>query len=95
MAIAAISRRRKLLNDDVLVSLADSSWEILDLSGSEVTDSGLMKVAETCKFLRAVDIRCINFNFANQVSATSLLITMRLGSYIAHLQYYQIHRAEA
>ncbi|KAG8658195.1 hypothetical protein MANES_03G129700v8 [Manihot esculenta] len=55
MAIAAISRRRKLLNDDVIVSLADSSWEILDLSGSEVTDSGLMKVAETCKFLRAVD----------------------------------------
>lgn len=95
MAIAAISRRRKLLNDDVIVSLADSSWEILDLSGSEVTDSGLMKVAETCKFLRAVDTRYINFNFANQVSATSLLITMRLGSYIAHLQYYQIHRTEA
>ncbi|XP_020534549.1 uncharacterized protein LOC105632964 isoform X2 [Jatropha curcas] len=57
MAIAAISRRRKLLNDDVIISLADSSWEILDLSGSDVTDSGLMKVAELCKFLRAVDIR--------------------------------------
>ncbi|KAJ9182658.1 hypothetical protein P3X46_006627 [Hevea brasiliensis] len=59
MAIAGISRRRKLLNDDVIVSLADSSWEILDLSGSDVTDSGLMKVAEICKFLQAVDIsRC-------------------------------------
>ncbi|XP_050220568.1 uncharacterized protein LOC126670785 [Mercurialis annua] len=61
MAIAAISRRRKLLNDDVIIALADTSWEILDLSGSDVTDSGLMKLAEICKFIRAVDIsRCYN-----------------------------------
>uniref|UniRef100_A0A2P2JST6 RNI-like superfamily protein n=1 Tax=Rhizophora mucronata TaxID=61149 RepID=A0A2P2JST6_RHIMU len=57
MAIAAIAKRRKLLNDEVIISLADSSWEILDISGSDVTDSGLAKVAESCKFLRAVDIR--------------------------------------
>ncbi|KDP39135.1 hypothetical protein JCGZ_00892 [Jatropha curcas] len=68
MAIAAISRRRKLLNDDVIISLADSSWEILDLSGSDVTDSGLMKVAELCKFLRAVDISRCNKITADGVS---------------------------
>ncbi|MBA0580318.1 hypothetical protein Gorai_022543 [Gossypium raimondii] len=55
--LAAIARRRKLLNDDVIVSLADSSWEILDLSGSDVSNFGLAKVAEMCKSLRAVDIR--------------------------------------
>eukprot|EP00257_Ricinus_communis_P028059 XP_025015473.1 uncharacterized protein LOC8279854 [Ricinus communis] len=65
MALAAISRRRKLLTDDVIISLADSSWEILDLSGSDVTDSGLMNIAEICKFLRAVDIsRCHNITAA-------------------------------
>ncbi|XP_065862390.1 uncharacterized protein [Euphorbia lathyris] len=65
MAIAAISRRRKLLNDDVIISLADTSWEILDVSGSDVSDSGLLKVAETCNFLRAVDIsRCSNITAA-------------------------------
>ncbi|MBA0705614.1 hypothetical protein Golax_017797 [Gossypium laxum] len=55
--LAAIARRRKLLNDDVIISLADSSWEILDLSGSDVSNFGLAKVAEMCKSLRAVDIR--------------------------------------
>ncbi|KAA3467473.1 protein AMN1-like protein [Gossypium australe] len=54
--LAAIARRRKLLNDDVIISLADSSWEILDLSGSDVSNFGLAKVAEMCKSIRAVDI---------------------------------------
>ncbi|KAA8526981.1 hypothetical protein F0562_008790 [Nyssa sinensis] len=59
MAMAAIARRRKLLNDEVIIALAESSWEILDLSGSDVSDFGLSKVAEICKFVRAVDIsRC-------------------------------------
>ena len=62
IAMVAIARRRKLLNDEVIVSLADSSWEILDLSGSDVSDIGLAKVAEICKFLRAVDIRCEIFS---------------------------------
>ena len=57
MAMAAIARRRKLLNDNVIIALAESSWEILDLSGSDVSDFGLSKVAEMCKFIRAVDIR--------------------------------------
>lgn len=57
MAIAAIAKRRKMLYDEVIVSLADSSWEILDISGSQVTDSGLIQAAKICKFLRAVDIR--------------------------------------
>lgn len=59
MAIAAIARRRKLLNDDVIVALAESSWEILDLSDSEVSDIGLSKVIKICRNVRAVDIsRC-------------------------------------
>ncbi|KAF8391550.1 hypothetical protein HHK36_023856 [Tetracentron sinense] len=59
MAMLAIARRRKLLNDEVLISLAESSWEILDISGSDVSDSGLAKVAEICQSLQAVDIsRC-------------------------------------
>ncbi|KAA8515508.1 hypothetical protein F0562_018881 [Nyssa sinensis] len=59
MALAAIARRKKLLNDDFLVLLAGSSWEILDVSGSDVSDFGLEKVAKICKSLRAVDIsRC-------------------------------------
>lgn len=39
------------------MSLADSSWEILDISGSDVSDFGLVKVAQMCKSLKAVDIR--------------------------------------
>ncbi|KAL9236302.1 hypothetical protein vseg_010989 [Gypsophila vaccaria] len=59
MAIAAIARRRKLLTDEVIISLADDTWEILDISGSDVSDFGLTKLAEMCRFLRAVDIsRC-------------------------------------
>ncbi|XP_044961000.1 uncharacterized protein LOC123412119 [Hordeum vulgare subsp. vulgare] len=59
LAILSIARRRRLLNDDVLVSLVDSSWKILDISGSEVTDVGLATVAHTCSNLWAVDIsRC-------------------------------------
>uniref|UniRef100_M8BX29 RNI-like superfamily protein n=1 Tax=Aegilops tauschii TaxID=37682 RepID=M8BX29_AEGTA len=59
LAIMSIARRRRLLNDDVLVSLVDSSWKILDISGSEVTDVGLATVARTCSNLWAVDIsRC-------------------------------------
>lgn len=61
MTMAAIARRRKLLNDDIIISLADDAWEILDISGSEVSDNGLKKVAKMCKNLRAVDIsRCSN-----------------------------------
>lgn len=63
--MAAIARRRKLLNNDVIISLADSSWEILDLSGSDVSDFGLAKVAEMCKSLRAVDIRYENSKFCD------------------------------
>ncbi|XP_062229583.1 uncharacterized protein LOC133927234 isoform X2 [Phragmites australis] len=59
LAIMSIARRRKLLNDEVLTSLAESSWEILDISGSDVTDLGLTTVANVCSNLRAVDIsRC-------------------------------------
>ncbi|KAK0599879.1 hypothetical protein LWI29_009393 [Acer saccharum] len=57
IAIAAIARRRKLLNDEVIIALADSSWEILDISGSDVSDSGLVIVAKMCKSMRAVDVR--------------------------------------
>ena len=55
--MAAIARRRKLLNDDILIALADTSWEILDVSGSDVSDFGLIKAAEVCRFIKALDIR--------------------------------------
>lgn len=57
MALTAIAKRRKLLNDDVILALADSSWEIVDISGSDVSDFGLSEVAKICKYLKAVDIR--------------------------------------
>ncbi|XP_004491404.1 uncharacterized protein [Cicer arietinum] len=59
ITVAAIARRRKLLNDDVLIALADASWEILDVSGSDVSDFGLIKAAQVCRFIKALDIsRC-------------------------------------
>ncbi|AET00521.1 putative leucine-rich repeat domain, L domain-containing protein [Medicago truncatula] len=59
LAVAAIARRRKFLNDDVLIALADASWEILDVSGSDVSDLGLVKAAEVCRSVKALDIsRC-------------------------------------
>ncbi|XP_051198606.1 uncharacterized protein [Lolium perenne] len=59
LAILSIARRRRLLNDEVLVSLADSSWKVLDISGSDVTDVGLATVAQICSSLWAIDIsRC-------------------------------------
>lgn len=57
MAITAIARRRKLLNDEVIVALAESSWETLDLSDSDVSDVGLLKVIETCSHVSTMDIR--------------------------------------
>ena len=58
--MVAIARRRRLLNDDVIISLAE---EILDISGSDVSDFGLAKVAERCKTLQAVDLRHELLNF--------------------------------
>lgn len=59
LVLVAIARRRKMLNDDVLIALTDSSWETLDISGSNVSDSGLRHVMNVCQHLRAVDIsRC-------------------------------------
>uniref|UniRef100_A0A0E0Q1N6 RNI-like superfamily protein n=1 Tax=Oryza rufipogon TaxID=4529 RepID=A0A0E0Q1N6_ORYRU len=59
LAILSIARRRRLLNDEVLISLADSSWEILDISGSDVSDIGLATVANISNNLWAIDIsRC-------------------------------------
>lgn len=63
MAIAAIARRRNLLNDDIIVALAESSWEILDVSGSDVSDFGLSQLVKMCKAVRAIDIRYPILNF--------------------------------
>ncbi|KAF4346331.1 hypothetical protein G4B88_011457 [Cannabis sativa] len=83
IAMAAIARRRKLLNDEVIVSLADSSWEFLDISGSDVSDIGLVKVAEICKFVRTVDIsRCSRITsggVSDLVQHCHLLETLRCG----------------
>ncbi|XP_021758929.1 uncharacterized protein LOC110723844 [Chenopodium quinoa] len=56
LSIAAVARRKKLLNDEVIISLADGTWEILDVSCTDVSDFGLAKVAEMCPNLRAVNI---------------------------------------
>ncbi|PKA51777.1 hypothetical protein AXF42_Ash008006 [Apostasia shenzhenica] len=59
LTLLAIARRRQLLNDHVLVALAEKSWDFLDISGSEITDFGLSTAAQICTNLRAVDIsRC-------------------------------------
>lgn len=63
MTVVAIAKRRKLLNDEILVALAESSWEILDISASNVSDLGLSQVVKTCTALRAVDIRLMEFSF--------------------------------
>ncbi|KAL3851207.1 hypothetical protein ACJIZ3_013089 [Penstemon smallii] len=59
MVLVAIARRRKLLNDDIVIALADNSWDKLDLSGSDISDSGLCHIVNICQNLRVVDIsRC-------------------------------------
>ncbi|KAJ0479062.1 putative leucine-rich repeat domain superfamily [Helianthus annuus] len=73
----AVARRRKLLDDDVIIALAESSWEILDLSDSEVTDIGLLKVIEICKHVRAMDIRgCPRSEHTARSSLSSLKPTL-------------------
>ncbi|KAF7831288.1 protein AMN1-like protein [Senna tora] len=83
MALAAIARRRKLLNDAVLISLADTSWEIIDVSGSDVSDFGIIKAAEICRFIRALDIsRCSKITatgISELVKHCHLLETLRCG----------------
>lgn len=67
MALLAIAKRRGLLCDTLLLALVDSSCELLDISGSEVTDRGMLKVIETCLCLKVIDIsRC------NRLSAQSI-----------------------
>ncbi|XP_074296332.1 uncharacterized protein LOC141626378 [Silene latifolia] len=82
IAIAAIARRKKLLNDEVILLLADDTWEILDISSSDVSDFGLAKIAEMCT-LRAVDIsRCRNITpdgVARLVQLCPSLETLRCG----------------
>ncbi|PIA26931.1 hypothetical protein AQUCO_08500017v1 [Aquilegia coerulea] len=83
MAMMAIARRRKLLNDDVLISLSDNSWDILDVSGSDVSDFGLAKVVKMCDSLRAVDIsRCYRITalgVSELLSHCQSLETLRCG----------------
>lgn len=57
LIILAIARRRRLLNDEVLIALAEPSWKLLDVSGSDITDHGLTTIAKICTNLHAVDIR--------------------------------------
>ncbi|XP_027331922.1 uncharacterized protein LOC113847190 [Abrus precatorius] len=83
IAVVAIARRRKLLNDDVLIALADASWEILDVSGSDVSDLGLIKAAEVCRLIKALDIsRCTKITadgISELVKHCHLLETLRCG----------------
>ncbi|CAA0814163.1 RNI-like superfamily protein [Striga hermonthica] len=56
MVLLAVARRRKLLNDGIIIALGDSSFQILDISGSDVSDSGLCHIVDICQNLKAVDI---------------------------------------
>ncbi|EPS60812.1 hypothetical protein M569_13989, partial [Genlisea aurea] len=58
LVLLAIARRRKLLDDEILISLADSSWEAVDLSGSDISDSGLSRLVNVSRNLKALDISC-------------------------------------
>lgn len=81
MAIAAIAKRRKLLNDEILIALAESSWEILDISASNVSDVGLSQVVNTCKALQAVDIRLTEFSFlADNINLLMLIGRFPIGT---------------
>ncbi|RVW40262.1 hypothetical protein CK203_021497 [Vitis vinifera] len=93
MAMAAIARRRQLLNDDVIISLAESSWEILDISGSDVSDFGLAKVAERCKVLRAVDIRIKDIKGKNLPlhMVPSRICSTNLVTFREYLSFYQVN----
>lgn len=42
-----------------MMALAESSWDILDVSDSDVSDYGISVVAKRFKCLRAADIRYI------------------------------------
>ncbi|KAL3699970.1 hypothetical protein R1sor_017992 [Riccia sorocarpa] len=55
-SLLAIARRRGLLCDELLVALADETWELLDVSGSDITDASIEALAKICTRLRAVDI---------------------------------------
>ncbi|MCO5557915.1 hypothetical protein L7F22_011488 [Adiantum nelumboides] len=67
MTLLAMARRKCLVNDEVLVSLLHESWEVLDISGSEVTDHGLKTASNTCSLLKAVDI-----SGCNNISSSSI-----------------------
>jgi len=81
--LLAIARRRRLLCDELLVALADSSWEILDVSGSDVTDASIEFVAILCHRLQDVDISHCSRLTAKAVEALvqhcSALRTLRCG----------------
>ncbi|KAI5430407.1 Calcium/calmodulin-regulated receptor-like kinase 1 [Lathyrus oleraceus] len=77
LAVAAIARRRKLLSDDVLIALADASWEILDVSGLDVSDFGLIKAAERCETV-AVKVLGANSRQGEQEFLTEVLLLGRL-----------------
>ncbi|KAJ1703934.1 hypothetical protein LUZ63_003713 [Rhynchospora breviuscula] len=65
LIVMAIARRRRLLNDEVLTTLAEPSWELLDVSGSDITDDGLVSIAKICTNLHAIDIsHCENVTAA-------------------------------
>eukprot|EP00249_Psilotum_nudum_P016015 c25611_g1_i1 orf=139-1251(+) len=83
ISLLAIAHRRGLLNDELLSTLADESWEIIDVSGSDVTDIGIHNVAQTCYLLKAVDIsRCSRITAASirtLVQYCPFLNTLRCG----------------
>eukprot|EP00250_Pteridium_aquilinum_P033543 c5815_g1_i1 orf=120-1058(+) len=83
MTLLAMARRKGLVNDEVLATLLDESWEFLDVSGTNVTDLGLERAFEKCNSLKAVDISgCGNLTSSSiqaLVQNCPLLETLRCG----------------
>lgn len=83
MTVVAVAKKRNELGDTVLLKLVRNSWEILDLSGSQVSDIGLEAVSNICIDLRAIDIsRCKKitpFGVPQVLRYCPLLETLRWG----------------
>ncbi|KAJ7534382.1 hypothetical protein O6H91_13G091600 [Diphasiastrum complanatum] len=83
LKILAVARRRRVLQSKLLLALADGSWELLDVSGSEVTDDGMVEVAKLCPLLKVVDISHCSLLTSQSIQALiencSSLQTLRCG----------------
>lgn len=83
LAIAAIARRRGLLDDELLRALVDDTWTCAALADGHVTDAGVRHLSAMCSRLVAVDVsRCDAVSadaLVELVMANPSLHTLRFG----------------